>query len=65
MGPRPINNVDADDPAAVFLQQREGGAWRRGGGMGLRCHWHSTIVRADYGVSGGRRAIYVTFAQLF
>ena len=39
--------------------------WRRGSGMGLRCHWQSTIVRADYGTSGDRRAIYITFSQVF
>ena len=39
--------------------------WRGGIGMGLRCHWQSTIVRADYGISGGRRAIYITFSQVF
>ena len=41
------------------------GEWRRGSGMGLRCHWQSTIVRADYGISGGRRALYITFSQVF
>jgi len=33
--------------------------------MGLRCHWQSTIVRADYGTSGDRRALYITFSQVF
>jgi surface antigen Omp85-like protein len=42
-----------------------GDRWRRGGGIGARLHWHSTIVRADYGLSGARRALYVTFAQVF
>ena len=41
------------------------GGWRGGRGLGLRCHWQSTIVRADYGASGGRRAIYITFSQVF
>jgi len=39
--------------------------WRTGRGAGLRFHWHSTIVRADYGVSGDRTGIYITFSQLF
>ena len=39
--------------------------WRGGSGLGLRCHWQSTIVRADYGTSGGRRALYITFSQVF
>ena len=42
-----------------------GGEWRRGGGTGLRYHWQSTIVRADYGSSGDRTAIYITFSQVF
>ena len=42
-----------------------GGEWRRGVGMGLRYHWQSTIVRADYGSSGDRTAIYITFSQVF
>ena len=44
----------------------DGGEWRRGSGMGLRLHWQSTIVRADYGSSStGRTAIYITFSQVF
>ncbi len=39
--------------------------WRRGAGAGLRFHWHGTIMRADYGKSGGRTGIYITFRQLF
>ena len=39
--------------------------WRRGLGGGLRLHWHSTIVRADYGASGGRTGLYITFEQVF
>ena len=35
------------------------------GGAGLRYHWHSTIVRADYGASKNRTAIYITFSQVF
>jgi outer membrane protein assembly factor BamA len=62
-----LGGVAFGDIGQIFARDSlpAGGAWRRGGGLGLRCHWHSTIVRADYGVSGGRRAIYVTFAQLF
>jgi len=41
------------------------GEWRDGFGAGLRYHWHSTIVRADYGSSKNRSAIYITFAQVF
>ena len=41
------------------------GAWRRSAGTGLRGHWHSTIVRADYGRSGDRTGIYITFSQVF
>ena len=41
------------------------GEWSRGAGGGLRYHWHSTIVRADYGVSSGDTGIYITFSQLF
>lgn len=47
----------ADGPAA--------NAWRRGLGAGLRLHWHSTILRADYGRSGGRAGLYITFGQVF
>ena len=39
--------------------------WRRGAGVGLRLQWHSTIVRADYGSSGDRTGLYITFSQLF
>ena len=42
-----------------------GDGWRRGGGAGLRLQWASTIVRADYGQSGGRTGIYITFGQLY
>ncbi len=41
------------------------GEWRKGRGVGLRYHWQSTIVRADYGTSGSRTAIYITFSQVF
>ena len=41
------------------------GDWREGLGAGLRYHWHSTIVRADYGSSSNRSAIYITFSQVF
>lgn len=47
----------ADGPAA--------GSWRRGLGVGLRLHWHSTIVRADCGWAGGRTGLYITFGQVF
>ena len=39
--------------------------WERGLGAGLRFHWHSTIVRADYGSSGERTGLYMTFSQVF
>ena len=39
--------------------------WRRGAGLGLRFHWQSTIVRADYGSSGGGTGTYITFSQVF
>ena len=42
-----------------------GDQWRRGAGLGLRFHWQSTIVRADYGFSGGGSGIYITFSQVF
>ena len=41
------------------------GRWRNGRGAGLRYHWHGTIVRADYGSSQDRTAIYITFSQVF
>ena len=39
--------------------------WRTSAGGGLRFCWHSTIVRADYGVSGDTTGIYITFSHLF
>jgi outer membrane protein assembly factor BamA len=39
--------------------------WRTGVGAGLRFHWQSTIVRADYGQSGSGTGIYITFSQVF
>ena len=39
--------------------------WQSGRGAGLRFHWQSTVVRADYGVSGGRTGLYITFSQIF
>ena len=39
--------------------------WERGLGTGLRLHWHSTIVRADYGLSGEGSGLYITFSQVF
>ena len=39
--------------------------WQAGVGAGLRFHWHSTIVRADYGLSEGKKGVYVTFSQVF
>ena len=41
------------------------GQWRNATGVGLRFHWHSTIVRADYGKSGSRTGLYITFSQVF
>ena len=42
-----------------------GDRWRRGAGLGLRLHWQSTIVRADYGSSAGGTGTYITFSQVF
>ncbi|MDA0745928.1 MAG: BamA/TamA family outer membrane protein [bacterium] len=39
--------------------------WKAGAGAGLRFHWYSTIVRADYGYSEGNTGMYVTFSQVF
>jgi outer membrane protein assembly factor BamA len=39
--------------------------WHSGTGAGLRFNWHSTIVRADYGVAGSRTGLYITFSQVF
>ena len=39
--------------------------WERGLGAGLRFHWHSTIVRADYGSSGEKTGLYMTFSHVF
>ena len=39
--------------------------WERGLGAGLRLHWHSTIVRADYGSSGENTGLYMTFSHVF
>ena len=39
--------------------------WQSGAGVGMRYQWHSTIVRADYGSSGGNTGIYITFSQVF
>ena len=39
--------------------------WERGLGAGLRFHWHGTIVRADYGSSGEKTGLYMTFSQVF
>jgi hemolysin activation/secretion protein len=54
------------DGGQIFeLEDGPGGSWRRGQGAGLRLHWHSTIVRADYGTSGSRTGLYITFGQVF
>lgn len=55
------------DVGQIFARDTlpDSGDWRRGNGLGLRYQWHSTIVRADYGSSAGRTAIYITFAQVF
>ena len=39
--------------------------WRVSAGGGLRFYWHSTVVRADYGVSTSSTGIYITFSHLF
>ncbi len=39
--------------------------WKAGGGAGLRFHWYTTIVRADYGYSDGKKGVYITFSQVF
>ncbi len=39
--------------------------WERGLGSGIRLHWHSTIVRADYGLSADGSGLYITFSQVF
>ncbi len=39
--------------------------WKAGGGAGMRFQWYSTIVRADYGYSGGKKGVYATFSQVF
>jgi outer membrane protein assembly factor BamA len=55
------------DVGQIFARDElpQGAAWRRGSGLGLRYQWQSTIVRADYGTSSGRAAIYITFSQVF
>ncbi len=39
--------------------------WHVGAGAGLRFYWHSTVLRADYGISGKNRGIYLTFSHVF
>jgi outer membrane protein assembly factor BamA len=39
--------------------------WQTSAGLGLRFYWHSTIVRADYGSTGSRTGLYITFSQVF
>ncbi|MBI2502363.1 MAG: BamA/TamA family outer membrane protein [Candidatus Latescibacteria bacterium] len=54
--------------AGQIFRRAEGpslGDWRTGAGLGLRCHWHSTIIRADLGRSGERTGIYLNFSQVF
>ena len=41
------------------------GRWRHGLGIGLRGRWQSTVVRADWGRSGGATGLYLTFAHMF
>jgi outer membrane protein assembly factor BamA len=55
------------DAGQIFRRARGPslGKWRTGAGLGLRCHWHSTIVRADLGRSGRRTGIYLNFSQVF
>jgi outer membrane protein assembly factor BamA len=55
------------DAGQIFARDGlpKSGQWRNGRGAGLRYHWHSTIVRADYGSSRGRSALYITFSQVF
>lgn len=55
------------DAGQVFAR-RDGPSlddWRTGKGAGLRFYWQSTIVRADYGSSGERTGLYITFSQVF
>mgnify|MGYP001107563311 CR=1 FL=1 len=39
--------------------------WRASRGGGIRLLWQSTVVRADWGASGKRTGIYITFDHLF
>ncbi|HNI10740.1 MAG TPA: hypothetical protein PLL93_06325, partial [bacterium] len=39
--------------------------WHAGYGGGLRFYWHSTIIRADYGISEGGSGLYILFSQVF
>ena len=39
--------------------------WRGGYGVGVRFYWYSTIVRMDYGFSGGNSGLYMRFAHIF
>lgn len=60
-------NVDTHLGCSLASEDRlpSSGSWRTAAGLGLRCHWHSTIVRADLGRSGGRTGIYLNFSQVF
>ncbi|MBT4499258.1 MAG: BamA/TamA family outer membrane protein [Gemmatimonadetes bacterium] len=54
--------------AGQIFSRREGPSlddWRTSRGGGLRFHWHSTVLRADYGLSGDRTGLYITFSQVF
>lgn len=54
--------------AGQIFARRDGPSldnWQSGTGAGLRFHWQSTVVRADYGSSGGRTGLYITFSQVF
>jgi len=56
------------DTAVCDVNRRDGPSlddWQSGTGAGLRFHWQSTIVRADYGSSGGQTGLYITFSQVF
>ena len=54
--------------AGQIFSRRQGPSlddWRTSRGGGLRLYWHSTVVRADYGLSGDRTGLYITFSQIF
>jgi len=55
------------DGGQIFARDElpETDGWRHGRGAGLRYHWHSTIVRADYAWAKNRTALYITFSHVF